>query len=101
MTRRKRIERKELEIYLNNKPLMQMHSLKYLGIIIDLKLTFRELINYMTEKCTKLLFALSKSAKLNWGLNHSALKTIYTGGVQPLLHGAPVWKTAIDKACYK
>ena len=34
-----------------------------------------------------------KSAKLNWGLNHAALKTIYTGGMLPLhLYGAPVWK---------
>jgi hypothetical protein len=52
MTRRKRKERQEFEIYLNNKPLIQVNSLKYLGIILDCKLTFREYINYMTEKCT-------------------------------------------------
>jgi hypothetical protein len=40
--------------------------MKYLGIIFDSKLTFREHINYMAEKCTILIFALSKSAKLNW-----------------------------------
>jgi hypothetical protein len=93
MTRRKRKERKDLEIYLNNKPLSQVHSLKYLGIIFDSKLTFREHINYMAEKCTKLISALSKWAKLNWGLKHAALKTIYTGRILPLLlYGAPVWK---------
>jgi hypothetical protein len=80
MTRRKRKERKEIEIYLNNKPLIQVHSMKYLGIIFDSKLTFREHINYMAEKRTKLIFALSKPAKLIWGLKHAALKTIYTGG---------------------
>jgi hypothetical protein len=42
MTRRKRRERKDLEIYFNNKPLLQVQSLKYLGIIFDSKLTFRE-----------------------------------------------------------
>ena len=67
VTRRKRKERKEIEIYLNNKPLIQVHSMKYLGMIFDSKLTFREHINYMAEKCTKLIFALSKSAKLHWG----------------------------------
>jgi hypothetical protein len=67
--------------------------LKYFGIIFGSKLTFREHINYMVEKCTKLIFVLSKSAKLNWGLKHAALKTIYTGGILPLLlYGAPVWK---------
>ena len=62
-----------------------MRSLKYLGIIFDSKLSFKEHINYMAEKCTQLIFALSKSAKLNWGLKHAALKTIYTGGILPLL----------------
>jgi hypothetical protein len=100
MTRRKRKERKGLEIYLNNNSLLQVDSFKYLGIIFDSKLTFREHINYMAEKCTKFIFALSNSAKLNWGLNHAALKTLYTGGILPLLlYGAPVWKKAIDKVC--
>jgi hypothetical protein len=41
--------------------------MKYLGIMFDSKLTFREHINYMAENCTKLISVLSKSAKLNWG----------------------------------
>jgi hypothetical protein len=83
LTRRKRKERKELEIYLNYKPLMHVNSLKYLEIIFDSKLTFRDHIITMTDKCSKLIFALSKSAKLDWGLNYAALKTIYTGGILP------------------
>jgi hypothetical protein len=69
LTRRKRKERKKIEIYLNNKPLNQVNSMMYIGIIFDSKLTFREHVNYTAEKCTKLIFALSKSAKLYWGLN--------------------------------
>jgi hypothetical protein len=61
---------------LKNKPLFQVHSLKYLGIIFDNKLTFREHMNYMAEKCTKFIFALSKSSKRNLGLNKAALKAI-------------------------
>jgi hypothetical protein len=50
----------------------------------------------------KLFFALSKSAKLNWGLKHTALKTIYTREILPLLlYGAPLWKKALHKACYR
>lgn len=80
LSRRKRRERRELELYLNYKLLKQVNSLKYLGITIDSKMTFREHITDMTEKCTKLIFTLSKSAKLTWGLGYAALKTIYTGG---------------------
>ena len=63
MTRRKRKEQKEFAIYLNNKLLPQLHRLKYLGLIFDTKLTFKEHINYMANKCTKLIFSLSKAAK--------------------------------------
>ena len=49
-----------------------------------------------------MIFALSKSAKVNWGLKHATLKIIDTGAILPLLlHGAPVWKKTIDKASYK
>jgi len=102
MSCRKRKEDKEVEIYLNNKILEQVNKLKYIGIIFDSKMTFREHVNYVEEKCTKLIFALSKSAKTTWGLKHVALKTIYAGGILPLiLYGAPVWKGVMDIACYK
>ena len=40
--------------------------------------------------------------KLNWGLKHAALKTIYTGGILPLLlYGAPVCEKTIYKVSYK
>ena len=49
LTRRKRKGQKEIEIDLNNKLLLQVHSLKYFGIIFDSKFLFREHINYMAE----------------------------------------------------
>ena len=71
--------------------------MKYLGIIIiNNELTFREHITHVMEKCREIIFALSKSTKLNWGLSHRALKTLYTGGIQLLLlYGAPVWAEII------
>ena len=36
------------------------------------------------------------------GLKQGALKTIYIGGILPLLLcGAPVWKNVMNKSCYK
>jgi hypothetical protein len=44
----------------------------------------------------KLIYSLSKSAKVTWGLKHEALRTIYKGTILPLLlYGAPVWTEAI------
>jgi len=62
---------------------MQVYRSKYLAIILDSKLTFRDHIIAMKDNYSKLIFTLSKSAKLNWGLNYAALKTMYTGGINP------------------
>jgi hypothetical protein len=93
MSCRRRREKKEREIYVNNKILKQFNSLKYLEIIFDSKLTLRGHVKYTEEKCSKLIFLLSRSAKITWGLKHEAMKTIYTGGILPLLlYGARLEK---------
>ena len=101
ISRRKRKENKEITVYMNNKPLEQVQKIKYLGII-DSKLNFREHIMHTASKCTKLIHALSKSAKHSWGLSHEALYTIYKEAILPLLlYGAPVWIEALEKECNK
>jgi hypothetical protein len=103
MTRRKRKERKKgLGSIFKQQTPQTSQIIKYLGVIIDNKLTFREHITHVTEKCRKIIFALSKSAKLTWGLCHKALKTLYTGGIQPLLlYGAPVWADILEKTSHR
>jgi len=96
ISRRKRKENKEINIYLNNKPLQQVTTLKYLGIIIDNKFKFSDHISYSAIRCGKLTHILSISAKLTWCLSHKALQTIYKGAILPLLlYGAAVWADAI------
>jgi len=76
LTSRRRKERKAMDIYLNNSDLEQLDKIKYLGIIIDSKFKFTEHIKYITDRRTKLINALSKSARIKWVLRHVALKTI-------------------------
>jgi len=97
ISRRKRKEVKGIMVYLPNKHLEQVTTMKYLGIIIDNKFKFSEHISYTAEKCTKLIHTLSKSAKVSWELKHEALKTIYKGAILPLLqYVAPVWFEAFN-----
>ena len=59
MSRRRRKEKKEIEIYVNNTIIIkQENTIKYLGIIFDSKLTFRDHIHYIEEKCLKLTFSV-------------------------------------------
>ena len=62
---RRRKERKAIDIYLNNNHPEQVDKIKYLGIIIDSIFKFNEHIKYITDRCTKLINALSKSARIN------------------------------------
>jgi hypothetical protein len=102
ISRRKRKENKEILVYMNNNILEQVQKIKCLGIIIDSNLTLRKHIMYMSNKCTKLIHALSKSTKQTWRLSHAALNTIYKGAILPLLlYGAPVWIEELKKKCNK
>ena len=95
---RKRNDEKSVSIYLNYKKLDQTNELKYLGIYLDSKFNFNAHIDYTTDKLIKLINMLARTAKLQWGLGHKALKTIYEGAVIPILtYGAPVWIEAIRK----
>ena len=49
LTRRKRKEKKEIAVYINNKILNQVNQIRYLGILFDNKETFRGHINYIEE----------------------------------------------------
>jgi len=96
ISRKKKKEAKEIKIYLNNKPIKQVTTMKYLGIVIDDKFKFSQHISHAADKCAKLIFSLSKSAKIHWALKHQALITIYKVAILPLLlHGAPVWIDAL------
>jgi len=80
ITRKKPKNRWDLKIFLNNKKIQQEDTIKYLGITIDRRFTFNEHIENITGKCIKIIHALSKSAKINWGLRHDVLRIIYAGG---------------------
>jgi len=66
ISRRKRKENKEINVYLNYKPLQQVTTMKYLGIVIDDKFKSSKHITYAAERSSKLIHSLSKPAKLTW-----------------------------------
>jgi hypothetical protein len=49
ISRRKRMESRALNVYLNKKKLEQVTTLKYLGIIMDHKFRFKEHKAYVTD----------------------------------------------------
>ena len=68
ITRKKRPDKTNISIYLNNKQLKEVDKIKYLGIVLDKKYTFNHHIDYISEKCKKLIHVLSRSARISWGV---------------------------------
>jgi hypothetical protein len=76
----------------------QNEEIKYLGIYLDSKFNFNAHIDHTVAKLIPLVHMLVRTAKLQWGLGHKALKTIYEGAVVPILtYGAPIGLEAIRK----
>jgi len=72
--------------------------MKYVGIYFDSRLMFPKHIEHIVEKSRTLIYMLSKTAKLHWGLGHKSLKTVYEGVLVPLMtYIAPVWEEAVPK----
>jgi hypothetical protein len=86
-----------INMYLNNKRLDVVNDLKYLGIYFDSRLTFDKHIRYIADNSSKLIHMLGRSAKLQWGLGHKSLKTIYGALILMITYGAPVWLEAVVK----
>ena len=94
----KRNDDRVVNIYLNHKRLDQTEEMKYLGIYLDGKLNFNTHIDYTVAKLISLINMLVRTSKLQWGLGHKALKTIYEGAVVLILtYRAPIWVEAIRK----
>jgi hypothetical protein len=77
-------------------------SLKYLGLIIDSKLLWKEHINYIRTKSTQILMRLLIYSKNYYGLNSTALSTIYKGAIIPIIaYGCSLWSDVLEKQYIK
>jgi len=93
---RKRSDDREVNIYLIYKRLDQNEEIKCLGMYLDSKFNFIAHIDHNVVKLITPINNLARAAKVQWGLGHKALKTIYEGAVVPILtYGARIWVEAL------
>lgn len=91
------------EVNLFNQTLRCSGSTKYLGIIIDSKLTWKEHLSSKIKKANNTLWACKRAFSNTWGLKPKIHHWIYTGIVRPMItYGAIIWwpvtKTAKSRA---
>ena len=79
---------------MNKKAIQQTEYVKYLGILIDSRLTFKQHVSAVAKKVgiiTGLMFKIRSS------VNNATLKMIYFSLIYPhLLYGISIWGNACD-----
>jgi ribonuclease HI len=90
--RRRRRHDMQCPLVLPGMTLQPVGFLRFLGIIIDSKLSWGEHISHIQAQATKTLGALASLGGSTWGTNYKGLRQIYTSVVAPqLLYGCSAW----------
>lgn len=78
-----------ISINLNGVNIQEVDKIKFLGVVLDNKLGWKEHISYISNKISKCVGILYKTKKL---LNHSCLITLYNSFLQPYIsYSIHVW----------
>jgi len=79
-------------LLLNKRAIQQKNYVKYLGILIDSQLTFKEHIMAVSKKTSRITGAMYRIRKF---VNDKTLSMIYYSLIYPhLLYGVPIWGNA-------
>ena len=82
----------EQPLTINNTPIDMVKSTKFLGVILDHKLSWKEHIEKQCTKAKTILFQCRKAIGSSWGLTTETCKWIYTAIIRPILsYGVTVW----------
>ena len=84
------------DLHLNHTPIKFVEKKKFLGLIWDSKLKFKEHVNYLRKKCFKALNIIKILSHKDWGADTNVLLQLYKSLVQSKLdYGSIIYNTAL------
>lgn len=88
-------------VKLGNYRIEYVSKYKYLGVILDERLSFKPHHEYISRKAVDAFYKIGRLAKANWGLGVRKLKMIYQGiGDSILLYGGVAWAHRMELSTY-
>ena len=81
---------------MNEKRINIVDSIKYLGVIIDKKLSWHKHLTELNIKINKIQSKIASIAHNLWGISTDVTESIYQGAIEPaILYGVDVWGEAL------
>ena len=88
-----------VDIVMNNQRIEQVHSTKFLGVVLDCNLSWKNHIDYISKKVAKGIGVLSKCSKY---LNLNTKRTLYYSFIFPhLIYCNHVWGNTFSSHLYR
>ena len=86
------------KVKINDAEIDTQSAIKYLGIVIDEKLLFKQLIEYLKSKNDKLIMRIKRMCWLNGNINMGRKMKLYFSVFIPnITYGHPVWYNSTYK----
>ena len=87
---------------INGKNVKYVNTVKYLGVILDRKLTFVAHARYLRAKVAEFMFSIKRVAAEKWGIKTDILKVLYKAVALPIIkYGAVLWYEEVQKTIVK
>lgn len=86
------------QLFLDGTPLTVVKHMKYLGVFLESKFSWKRHLTYVSEKCDNLQRGLSRVARNTYGIKYNVHSLIYKQGIEPfILYGSRVWGMTLKK----
>lgn len=87
-----------IDLTLGNVPIEEVQQMRYLGIIVDNKLQWKQHITYVSNKVEKALLGFLRVSKNVFGVNTDVLRLVYNQGIVPIIsYASGAWGNSLKK----
>nr|CAH7745583.1 unnamed protein product [Callosobruchus chinensis] len=90
-----------IKFKVNETMITPRHSINYLGVWLDTKLSFADHIDKKVQKATNMFMSLARLMPNCNGPRASKRKVLCTAALSSLLYAAPIWQTALSRSKIK
>ncbi len=99
---RKRKNLRPINIVLNNIPIPNVTSIKFLGLVFDHHLTWTKHIEYLKQKCIPRINLLKTLSRQKWGADRKTMLHLYSSLIKTVLdYGCVTFSNASKKSLAK